>query len=142
MQVVLLLWVGLAPGVAGRGWGDGGTGPTRVGLGLLVVGAAVGASAVTALGRNLTPFPVPRRGAVLVTSGPYARVRHPIYSAVMLLALGWAAGTGSGLTWAGAAVLGLLFDAKARFEERALGRAFPAYAAYVRRTKRFLPFVY
>ena len=48
-----------------------------VGAALVVVGAAFGVWAGRELGRALTPFPKPRPVG-LVTTGPFAVVRHPI----------------------------------------------------------------
>src|SRR5262245_11767963 len=42
------------------------------------------------LGLNVTPTSVPREKATLVTSGPYRWVRHPMYSAALLLVFGTA----------------------------------------------------
>lgn len=41
-----------------------------------------------------------------------------------------------------AAVLFLFFDAKSRFEETLLERRFPEYAAYRRRVKRLIAWLY
>lgn len=79
----------------------------------------------------------------LVTRGPYALVRNPIYAAVILFA--WAgAGAHPGLANAGLALLvlgGMLL--RIRFEEQALRERYgEAYAAYCARAKRLVPFVY
>jgi len=79
----------------------------------------------------------------LVTRGPYAIVRNPIYAAVILFA--WA-GVGAHLNLASAA-LGLLVFAgmlvRILAEERELRTKYgDAYQAYCRRVKRLVPFVY
>ena len=114
----------------------------RVIGGLLVaVGAGFGVAGVMALGRQLTPFPKPGAGAVLVQRGIYRYVRHPLYTSVMALAWGW------GLVWASAAalaaagLLSALLYFKARQEERWLREQFPGYAAYERQVRRFVPWV-
>jgi protein-S-isoprenylcysteine O-methyltransferase Ste14 len=94
------------------------------------------------LGRSLTPLPRPKEDGELVRSGIYAVVRHPIYTGVILLALAWAVYLWSGPHLVGSLVLFLFFDAKSRREERWLAAKFPEYAAYARRVKRLLPFVY
>jgi len=78
----------------------------------------------------------------LVTSGPFAFVRNPIYTAVVLF------------TWTGVAVhfsavnaaLGLVVLAgmlvRIYFEEQMLRARYPAYADYSRRVKRLVPFVF
>jgi protein-S-isoprenylcysteine O-methyltransferase Ste14 len=51
---------------------------TAAGAVLLAAGAAVGLAGARDLGRNLTPLPEPKPGGELVTTGVYARVRHPL----------------------------------------------------------------
>ena len=108
----------------------------------LGVAAACGIFGAATLGRNLTPFPHPASGAHLVQSGIYGLMRHPLYTAVMAWAIGWAL---LWLSWpafvAGLLLLPLL-NAKARMEERWLREQFPEYAVYERRVRRFLPWIY
>lgn len=112
------------------------------GVALFALGAVVGVWGVRSLGRSRTPNPTPKPDAELVQSGIYHRLRHPLYSSVILASLGWA------LLWQSAAALvaslalcGFL-DAKARLEERLLLERFPGYAAYRGRTWKFVPWVY
>jgi protein-S-isoprenylcysteine O-methyltransferase Ste14 len=58
------------------------------------------------------------------------------------MAFGWALWLQGWLTCAYAALLFLLFDAKARLEERWLVEKFPSYADYQRRVRKLVPFVY
>ena len=109
----------------------------RIGWLLIVGGAAVAAWGIRSLGRSLTPGTEPLPHAPLVTSGAYARARHPIYSGVVLLLTGYA------LVWSNwtlALLLGLVawlyFDAKARVEERWLLARHPRYGEYMRRVRR------
>lgn len=94
------------------------------------------------LGRNLSVLPHPKAGAALVRSGAYAWVRHPIYVFVLVLGGGWTLlwrSPTAGLAWV---ALGLLFDLKARREERLLVERFPDYDAYRRQVRRFIPGLY
>ena len=111
------------------------------GLGLMGVGGAIVVGGGHTLGRNLSALPEPPDGAQLVTSGLYARIRHPhpIYSGVLALGLGWAVWRGSAGAQGWTAALAALFHFKATREETALLARFPAYAAYRRRTRRFVP---
>ena len=109
------------------------------GLVLLVAGGGFGIAAITVLGRNRTPFPQPLDGAELVQHGIYGRVRHPLYTSVMLVSLGWALIWQSGPAFLPALALIPFFHAKARREERWLREKFPGYAAYEKRVPRFLP---
>lgn len=108
-------------------------------LGAIVItaGALVVAWGVRSLGRNLTPGTEPLPGAELITTGAYARLRHPIYAGVVLLLAGY---TLAWSNWTLALVVGGLalqyFQAKAGAEERWLMERFPAYKAYMRQVPR------
>lgn len=122
------------------------TGRRPVPLSSLVGGAltAAGATSVTwavvSLGPAASPLPEPRPGTQLVEAGPYRLVRHPIYSGLVLSALGLAVAARSWPGLAGAAALGAFFSFKARYEESRLRLAVPGYAAYQRRVPgRLLP---
>ena len=133
----------LAVGLVAPGWPDSARWPLK-GAGALLVfaGAFVIALAARALGSGLTPFPKPATDGALVEEGPYAVVRHPVYSGGILVA----AGISFALSpWAlvGTAALALVWALKARVEERFLAAHYPAYADYRMRTRyRLVPFVY
>lgn len=105
---------------------------------VLAGGTLVGWSGLR-LGPNLTPLPEPRAEGQLVQTGPYALARHPIYGGLLLASLGWALAHGHRGALGLSGGLVLLFDVKARDEERRLTRHFPEYPAYRRRVRRFLP---
>jgi protein-S-isoprenylcysteine O-methyltransferase Ste14 len=88
---------------------------------------------------NFSVLPEPRSGARLITTGPYAHVRHPLYVGLMLFAAGCAIGWNTPLHWLAAAALVVVLGAKARREERLLRARFPDYAQYAARTPRFVP---
>ena len=107
----------------------------------LLAGMALGIASRRALGASFSPFPRPVEGGSHVARGPYRYVRHPMYVAIVLAAAGWA------LLWHGAAgaILTLLlafFDLKSRREERWLESAYPSYAHYRLRVRRFIPGLY
>jgi protein-S-isoprenylcysteine O-methyltransferase Ste14 len=106
---------------------------------LFVIGGCFGIGGVLVLGRNRTPFPQPRTGSKLIEHGMYARVRHPLYTSVMLASLGWALIWQSAAALAAAVTLIPFFYAKAAREERWLHQTFTGYADYARRVPRFLP---
>lgn len=90
---------------------------------------------------NFNIRPTPRHGGVLVTSGPYHWVRHPMYTSVLMAAAAcalWSLRAADGVLWI--ALLMVLW-VKASVEERALLQRFPAYQGYHARTKRFLPWL-
>ncbi|MCL5995920.1 MAG: isoprenylcysteine carboxylmethyltransferase family protein [Chloroflexi bacterium] len=102
----------------------------------------LGMGGILNLGRNLTPFPRPLDDGTLVQSGVYGIVRHPIYGGVILGVLGWALLFTSivGIVLAG--VVLLFFDQKSRREEVWLMEKYRDYAAYRRRVRKLIPFIY
>lgn len=119
------------------------TDPWREGAGLAVVllGLALAVWARVYLGRNWGMPMSQKEDPELVTSGPYHRVRHPIYSGIVLAM----AGTAVALTWYWLIAVGLLlayFSYSARMEEKYMTGQFPdAYPAYKESTKMLIPFV-
>jgi protein-S-isoprenylcysteine O-methyltransferase Ste14 len=76
----------------------------------------------------------------VVSSGPYAFVRHPMYSGVMLFFVGVPLLLGSWWGVAIAPVFAILFAIRARIEERALVEGLPDYADYAARVRyRLVP---
>lgn len=136
-QFALMLAV-LALGVVwrGRGWG---LLAIAGGIVLVASGAWFGIAGVAALGRNRTAFPRPHDNSQLIRHGIYARVRHPLYSCVMLISLAWALLWQSWPALLAALVSVPFFHAKARCEERWLREKFPGYLEYARRVPRFVP---
>lgn len=80
---------------------------------------------------------------VLETGGPYRYLRHPIYMAMNLLALGTAVWIPNVWTALGLVVTVVGSDLRARAEEGLLVTAFgDEYRAYMARVRRFVPGVY
>jgi protein-S-isoprenylcysteine O-methyltransferase Ste14 len=104
---------------------------------LIAAGAGLAAWGVRSLGPSLTPGIEPLPTGTLITTGPYAHVRHPIYTGVVLLLTGYAL---SWSNWTMAVLVALLtrsyFEAKAKAEERWLIRRFPEYQSYMRYVQR------
>ena len=95
------------------------------------------------LGDSLRIAPTPLQDARLVERGWYARVRHPLYLAVILAGFGWAILWRSPITTALGLVLVLFLRRKAAHEERLLAAVYPDYAAYRERVKAgFVPKVW
>ena len=96
------------------------------------------------MGRNWSLIARTRDDHQLVQTGPFARIRHPIYTALMLftLAMGLAYGHLSHLLVA-APLYALGTWLRIAEEERLLRAMFgPAYDAYAARVKRFVPGVF
>lgn len=91
---------------------------------------------------NFNIHPRPRVGGTLVTSGPYAWIRHPMYSAFLLGAWALAYTAASEAAWLAWWALSLVLWFKSTLEERWMLAQHPGYAHYREQTKRFVPWVY
>ena len=104
--------------------------------------AAIAVAGAKSLGRNLTPFPKPADHATLVQCGIYAKIRHPLYTAVILAGFGWALVWLSWPALLAAVALLPFYHAKSSREEGFLRQRFPGYCEYEARTCRFIPWIY
>jgi protein-S-isoprenylcysteine O-methyltransferase Ste14 len=124
----------------------GGTGPVAAAAGLAMF---VGGWTAIALAMRENAFAAPvvkhqgERGQVVVDSGPYRVVRHPMYAGAIPLMVGMALWLGS--------VMGALLAAipigtlvlRVAAEEKLLRRELPGYSDYARRVRwRLLPGVW
>ncbi|HEY0265837.1 MAG TPA: isoprenylcysteine carboxylmethyltransferase family protein [Rhizomicrobium sp.] len=88
------------------------------------------------LGKAFSIMPEARR---LVTAGPYAHVRHPLYGVEIVTIIGTAVQFAQ--PWAtliAIAVMALLWI-RSGYEEGVLAQAYPEYESYRARTRRFIP---
>jgi len=77
-----------------------------------------------------------------VERGPYALVRHPIYTGHLLMGLGTAIGSARLVAFAALALFFVGFWIKLRQEEKLLVRSFPQeYPAYRARVRALVPYV-
>lgn len=97
--------------------------------------------ATRTMGRNWSIVARTRADHELVTTGPFAYVRHPIYSAMALILLALAIGLGNEWRLIVALPLYALGTRLRIAEEERLLRAMfgPAYDAYAARVARFIP---
>ena len=97
-----------------------------------------------AVGRNWSITLEIRAKHELIGDGPYAFVRHPMYTSFLLMALGqafllsnWVVGL------AGLIGFAAFFLLRVRKEENMMLENFgPAYRSYMQRTKRIVPYIY
>ncbi|HVW82481.1 MAG TPA: isoprenylcysteine carboxylmethyltransferase family protein [Candidatus Paceibacterota bacterium] len=113
-----------------------------LGAALAVAGVALAIWARVYLGRNWGMPQAVKEDPELVTTGPYALVRHPIYTGMLLAMTGSA--LSAGLWWAIVLVgAGSYFILSAHKEEALMLATFPdAYRAYRARTKMLVPFIF
>lgn len=110
---------------------------------LETVGLTLGVWAIFAMGiANFNITPEVKRGGRFVARGPYSVIRHPMYAAVLLTTLALVADQPTVWRWLlwGALLSTLLI--KLSYEEALLKRQYPEYAAYCRRTRRLIPFLF
>lgn len=114
------------------------------GIATMLAGVAFRWYAIRVLGRFFTRDVATHEGQVVVEKGPYRLIRHPSYTGNLLVV----AGIGLALAnWASLAVV-LAFALaghayRVRVEEQALCAALgDAYRDYMKRTRRFIPWVW
>jgi protein-S-isoprenylcysteine O-methyltransferase Ste14 len=114
-----------------------------VGMLMLVAGAVLRRYCFMALGASFTGNVVVAPGQRIVQDGVYRFVRHPSYTAALLMYTGIGIALGS---WISVAILffvhACLYGMRVAVEEKALEETLgEPYRAYRARTKRFVPFI-
>ena len=110
---------------------------------LALLGLVIALWARAALGRNWSGTIAFKEDHELIQRGPYAWVRHPIYSGLLLMVLGTAIDSTRLASFAFLATGFVVVVIKARAEEQLMLRHFPdAYARYRRRVKALVPWVW
>jgi protein-S-isoprenylcysteine O-methyltransferase Ste14 len=120
------------------------TGPLVGGVLCLVIGLWLFHRSHADLGTNWSITLEVREQHRLITQGVYRRIRHPMYSALVLYAVGqalvipnWVAGPSNLIAFA------FLYGLRVRAEERMMVEQFgDEYGAYRARTKRLVPGVW
>lgn len=85
----------------------------------------------------------PERGQHVVSGGPYAYVRHPMYSGALMFLIGSPLLLGSWLGLAFAVLMSVVLAVRAVLEERTLAAGLEGYADYMRRVRhRLVPGVW
>lgn len=115
---------------------------SAAGLALTSTGIAIAVWARFCLGGNWSSIVAVKQGHTLVRTGPYAVVRHPIYSGLLLAMLGTALVCGELGAFLGVVLAFAGWLAKARMEESFLLAHFgEGYLEYRRRVRTLIPFV-
>ena len=108
----------------------------------LLAGMALGVWAVIAMApHGIRAAPEPK-AAQLTQTGPYRWIRHPMYTALLLMCVGWLLGD---LTATRAVVFTLLCTVlllKLRYEERLLCAHFAGYEEYRKTTAALIPCIF
>ena len=115
----------------------------RSGAALTACGLLFSLWARHSLGQNWSVTVTVKEGHELVTSGPYALVRHPLYTGLLLALSGCALAVGE---WRGLLAVALTFVVlwpKLRLEEKWMREQFgESYEVYSQRVARLVPHVF
>lgn len=104
-----------------------------------VLGAILGIGGSLNIRRYLTPLPYPVKNNKLVDTGVYRLVRHPLYSAQLFAAAGWAAFSLSFSHLLVTIAAFIFFNYKASKEEAWLSERHPEYREYAAKVGKFVP---
>lgn len=112
-------------------------------LWLLFVSMIIGTWALINLAKSkFSVLPVPREKAILVTSGIYKWIRHPMYTALIVYAVGIAGNHCDLFLCLMMVILISVLMVKIAWEEKWLAAKFPEYSTYAKKSRRLVPFLY
>jgi protein-S-isoprenylcysteine O-methyltransferase Ste14 len=111
-----------------------------VGLGIMSVGLF--AWTHQTLGQLWSSYLQLRTGHRLITHGPYARIRHPMYSAILgwIMSLGFVAANWTPFVFAALGTLNVILRIKGE-EKMMLEQFGDEYPEYMKRTRRLFPMI-
>ena len=116
--------------------------PFWLGAAVTVAGILFAVWARAHLGRNWSRSVTIKQGHELITTGPYAVVRHPIYAGILIGFLGMAIAISQVRGVIVHAIIFLVFWVKLRMEEEWMRSQFgETYAAYSRKTAALVPYL-
>ena len=118
--------------------------PVLIWLGTAMVAAGLGVAvwARRHLGRNWSSNVVVKEDHTLIRTGPYSRVRHPIYTGIILAFLGVAIYVGEWRALLACVLVFVSFLVKSRAEEAQMRKIFPEYEQYRRESAALVPLLY
>ena len=116
---------------------------TWYGLMIETAGVALAVWAILIMRSNANVAPIPKQNGMLVTSGPYQFIRHPMYTAQVMAVIPLVVERPSGLRVTALMVLIVILLFKLHYEEKRLVKHFgQPYLDYQKHSKKILPFVY
>ena len=114
-----------------------------LGAAVMIAGLLFAVWAREHLGRNWSRSVTIKEGHELITSGPYAVVRHPIYTGILVGFVGTAIALSQVRGLVVLVLISLVFWIKLRMEERWMRAQFGgSYAAYANRTAALVPYIF
>lgn len=115
-----------------------------VGIVLLSMGVFLRFWGIIHLKSQFTRYVTVREGDEIVSTGPYRKLRHPLYTGLLLITLGMALFFGSliAAVLGGVAMVWALLQ-RINYEERLLIEKFgPDYEQWMKKRARLIPFIY
>ena len=91
---------------------------------------------------NINVRPIVKENGVLVTSGPYQLIRHPMYTATLMVMTALIGEYFSFLRLAFIIALVIILILKINYEEKDLIEHYADYPDYIKRSKRLIPYIY
>ena len=120
-----------------------GLSPFWIGAAVTVAGLLFAVWARQHLGTNWSRSVTIKQGHELIATGPYALVRHPIYTGILAGFLGTAIALAQVRGFIALALVFLVFWIKLRMEEKWMRSQFgETYATYAHRTAALVPYVF
>jgi protein-S-isoprenylcysteine O-methyltransferase Ste14 len=140
LAVLLLGWPGRLLGPLDDPVWPRGLPGTAIGAALTLAGLAFSVAARVRLGRNWSGTVTLKQDHQLVTDGPYALVRHPIYTGLLAAVAGSAIAIDAWRALLATGLVAIAFARKMRLEEQWMREAFgAAYDDYRRRVPALVP---
>jgi protein-S-isoprenylcysteine O-methyltransferase Ste14 len=106
-----------------------------VGFLIIIIACIILLAAINDLGRNLSPFPRPKKNSNLVTKGIYRYTRHPMYYSLVFISFGVFITKLSIYFLFLSASLFLVIKFKIALEEKYLNNKFKNYLLYKNKVK-------
>ncbi len=112
-------------------------------IAMIILGVAVGLWAIQTIRLgNFNISPLLKPGGIMIAHGPYHFVRHPMYTAILLVCWPLVIGHFSWWRLGFVLTLTLVLVVKLHLEESYLKKAFVAYREYTRTSRKLIPFVW
>ena len=116
---------------------------TVAGIFVEMAGVFLGLLSIYVMGLgNFNIRPIVKESGVLITSGPYGIIRHPMYLAQVIAIVPLVCESFSYWRLAVLLLLIIVLTIKMEYEEKRLVKHFNGYSEYKKYTKKVIPFVY
>jgi protein-S-isoprenylcysteine O-methyltransferase Ste14 len=115
-----------------------------LGILLMICGVLFRWYSIRYLGSSFTRNVAVQPGQTVVQDGPYRLIRHPSYTGTLITTLGFGLALGNGLSLLCALLCwGIGHSYRVHVEEKALASSLGRpYQDYMRRTRRFIPYIF